>query len=328
MEFINVTVLITTYNCGEYIKQAIKSVLNQTYQDFELLIIDDGSNDNTEIIIKNFQDERIKYVKIDHIGRSKALNYGLREAKYDWVALMDADDLWGTNKICEQIKLISTDKDLIFSNSVYFKKNKLRYIITNPKSKEEVIEKLALHGHFSGSNVLFNKNRILEVGGYSEELNNCEDYELWLRIMNDFNFKFIDKAFVFNRIRINSLSRSNLKSRNKIIIAIQKKYFNYSNSHVFNFSNTKKLKLNGWRNYFYGDRSNVRKEWRKINIAEWDLKMYLALFLSYLSGNIIELINENRIRLTFKTLLFSITKNGREISKEFRCILNKNCTIL
>ena len=100
------------------------------------------------------------------------------------------------------------------------------------------------------------------------------------------------------------------------------------NNFLGSISSTKKLKINGWRDYFYGDRSNVRKEWRKINIREWDLKMYLAFLLSYLSDNIIEHINENRIRLTFKTLLFSITKNGREISKEFRCIFNENCTIL
>ncbi|MHB8580993.1 MAG: glycosyltransferase family 2 protein [Ignavibacteriaceae bacterium] len=328
MDDVNVTVLMTTYNGGEFIIQAIKSVLNQTYKGFELLVIDDGSNDNTEIIIKNFQDERIKYIRIDHVGRSRALNYGLREAKYDWVALMDADDLWGTNKICEQIKLISTDNDLIFSNSVYFKKNKLSYIITNPRSKEEVIEKLALHGHFSGSNVLFNKNRIIEIGGYNEELNNCEDYELWLRIMNDFNFKFIDKIFVFNRIRINSLSRSNLNSRNKIIFTIQENYFNFSNSHLLNFSNTKKLKINGWRDYFYGDRSNVRKEWKKVNMKDWDLKMFLAFLLSYLPSNIFDIIKEKRIRITFKTRLNSITKNGRILSQEFRCILNKNCTFL
>lgn len=328
MNINNITILMTTYNCAEYIGMAIYSILNQTFPNYELLIIDDGSLDNTERIIQNIYDKRIRYIKQKHYGRSKALNYGLREAKYDWVALMDADDLWDQNKIFEQIKLISTDKDLIFSNSIYFKKNKLLYMITNPKTKEEVIEKLALHGHFSGSNVLYNKNRIIEVGGYSEEIDNCEDYELWLRIMNDFNYKFINKGFVFNRIRINSLSRTNLKSRNKIIISIQNKYCNYSNPHLSNFSSAKKLKLNGWRDYFYGDRSNVRKEWGKINITDWDLKMYLTFLISYLPDNIIELINENRIRLTFKTLLLSITKNGRKISKEFRSIRKKNSTII
>jgi len=73
---INITVLMTTYNCAPYIGKAVKSILNQTYPNFELLIIDDGSIDNTSEILSVFNDDRINYHTIEHLGRSKALNYG------------------------------------------------------------------------------------------------------------------------------------------------------------------------------------------------------------------------------------------------------------
>src|ERR1035438_10678665 len=89
---IPVTVLMTVYNCRQYILTSVNSILRQTYVNFELLIIDDGSEDNSEEIIKSLNSEKIKYIKLKHLGRSAALNYGLKEAKYDWVALMDSDD--------------------------------------------------------------------------------------------------------------------------------------------------------------------------------------------------------------------------------------------
>lgn len=76
-----------------FYKKAITSILNQTYKDFEFLIIDDGSTDNTESIVKSFNDNRINYQRIEHIGIGAASNYGLKQAKYDWIARMDADDI-------------------------------------------------------------------------------------------------------------------------------------------------------------------------------------------------------------------------------------------
>ena len=84
---------MTTYNCAPYINQAIKSILNQSYEDFEFLIIDDGSTDDTEKIINQFKDPRIRFIKREHFGRSAALNYGLKNASFDIIALMDADDI-------------------------------------------------------------------------------------------------------------------------------------------------------------------------------------------------------------------------------------------
>src|ERR1035437_4628881 len=90
---IPITVLLATYNCGGYIQTSINSILKQSYGNFELLIIDDGSEDNSEEIIRSLNSEKIRYIRLKHAGRSAALNCGLKEAKFEWVALMDADDI-------------------------------------------------------------------------------------------------------------------------------------------------------------------------------------------------------------------------------------------
>lgn len=88
-----ITVLLPVYNGGKYIRTAIHSILTQTYKNFELYIVDDGSTDNTKEVIGEFTDQRIRYEYIEHAGLSSAINYGLKNASCDIVARMDADDI-------------------------------------------------------------------------------------------------------------------------------------------------------------------------------------------------------------------------------------------
>ncbi|MBK7981678.1 MAG: glycosyltransferase family 2 protein [Ignavibacteriae bacterium] len=94
-----ISVLLPVYNGEKYLSQSIKSILNQTFRDFEFIIVDDGSIDNTEKIVSSFHDTRIKYIKKDHTGLADTLNYGLKLANYDWVARMDADDISLPNRL-------------------------------------------------------------------------------------------------------------------------------------------------------------------------------------------------------------------------------------
>jgi len=103
---ISVTVLMTVYNSSQYILPAVNSILSQSYVNFEFLIIDDGSEDNIEEIVRSLNSEKIKYIKLKHLGRSAALNYGLKEAKHDWVALMDSDDIAVPERLEKEVKLI------------------------------------------------------------------------------------------------------------------------------------------------------------------------------------------------------------------------------
>jgi|ERR1035437_5357410 glycosyltransferase involved in cell wall biosynthesis len=205
---IPVTVLMTAYNCSGYIQTSINSILKQSYGNFELLIIDDGSEDNSEAIIRSLNSEKIRYVRLKHIGRSAALNYGLKEAKFDWVALMDADDIAVPARLEKEVRLINkSSKDIIFSDSVFFKNKKIQFLNMINTEKEDLKRKIELRGHICNSSVLYNRNFIMENGGYNENLDYFVDYELWVRLLNIGNFVHLNELLIFMRIRDNSLSK-------------------------------------------------------------------------------------------------------------------------
>lgn len=219
-----ITVLITTYNCADYIKSAVESILNQTYKNFELLIIDDGSDDNTENIIRGFTDSRIRYLKTEHIGRSRALNLGLKKAQNDLVALMDSDDIALPDRLERTLSYkIPEYNDVVFSDAVYFQKKKTVYL-NSVRKGESLREKILLHGHICNSSVLYNKNFILENGGYDESLSMFEDFELWLKLKNKCNFIRIPEILMIARIREKSSSRHDESKARELTKEFHKKY--------------------------------------------------------------------------------------------------------
>src|SRR6476659_7001862 len=115
-----VSVIMPAFNAGKYISDAIQSVIQQTYNNWELIVIDDGSTDTTAAIIKEFiaSDDRIKYLYQENGGPGKARNKGLKEAKGIYVAFLDADDLWLPEKLREQLKTMFYHKtDLVYSDA-------------------------------------------------------------------------------------------------------------------------------------------------------------------------------------------------------------------
>ena len=116
-----VSVIMPSYNTGRYIKESIESVINQTYTDWELIIVDDCSTDNTDEVVAEFSDERIKYLKNDkNSGAAISRNYAMREAKGKWIAFLDSDDIWVPEKLEKQLKFMN-DNGIFFSYTNYEK---------------------------------------------------------------------------------------------------------------------------------------------------------------------------------------------------------------
>lgn len=152
------------------------------------------------------------YQRIEHIGIGAASNYGLKQAKYDWIARMDADDISSPNRLEIQSKFICNDSVRIISSWCgYFLNNKLKYIINTPVDDHIIKEKLKLHSVISHQSSLFNKKFILnELGGYSENLEAFIDYDLWLRAVNKVKFIVVPEVLIYARIRNDSVSNSKL----------------------------------------------------------------------------------------------------------------------
>jgi glycosyltransferase involved in cell wall biosynthesis len=268
LDDIPVTILMTAFNCGWYIRTSICSILKQSYRNFELLIIDDGSEDNSEVIIRSFNSEKIRYIRLKHVGRSAALNYGLKAAKYDWVALMDADDIAVPERLEKEVKLIKrSSKDIIFSDSVFFKNKKIQFLNMINTEKEDLKRKIELRGHICNSSVLYNRHFVLESGGYNENLDHSEDHELWIRLLDKGNFVHLNEFLIYLRIRDNSLSRKAAEGP-------------FSKIYIFSGINKpmieKKLGIiNGIREYLF--RKKVKLKVKYFCWKIWNFKLYYDL---------------------------------------------------
>ena len=128
------SVVMPTYNCGEYIHFAVSSILKQSFKRFEFIIVDDGSTDNTEEIANSFKDSRIRYFKLEHKGFVDSANFGISEASSDWIASMDADDIALPERFEKQVDYLNKNPELSFTSCWYavFSGNKNSYIVRTP----------------------------------------------------------------------------------------------------------------------------------------------------------------------------------------------------
>lgn len=200
-----VSIVLPTYNRAYILGRAVESVLNQTYPYFELILVDDGSTDSTQELIENYQDERICYYKLDENGgQSRARNFGIEHARYEYIAFEDSDDIWHPNKLEVQMQLMKHA-----SESVGFCYHKIRYemeelgtvilpsenIDTDRKSGS--IYKQLLYGNLvSCPSVLARKKCLMDVGGFDTSMKSLEDYDLVLKMAKTYQALFVDEVLL------------------------------------------------------------------------------------------------------------------------------------
>ena len=307
-----VTVLMPVFNGAEYVKYAMKSILNQTFRDFEFLIIDDGSTDGTAEIVSTFKDTRINYQLIKHGGLGNALNYGLHIAAYDWVARMDADDLSHPLRLEKQIHILNNfDCDVISCKYAMFTNKKLLYTVAVAEKHEDIKRRLALHSEISHPGVLYNRKIILEAGGYSPGV--FEDYELWLRVKDRVKFYITPDVLCFVNYRSNSYSRKNQHRNNIEIYNIQAPYYDSDISAEFMLRSKDIDLVRGWREFFYGDRNKARIYWNKTIFKSLNLRLITGYLLTFLGDQLLSLIKENRIRFRVQYLFNYYSTINREL---------------
>lgn len=184
-----VSIIMPAYNTGEYIKKSINSVIDQTYKNWELLVIDDCSTDNTEEVIKSFNDERIIYLKNkENSGIAVSRNNGIKEAKGRWIAFLDSDDSWKENKLEKQIRFMinngyeftSTAYELIDENGI-----KLNKLIIPPK-KIGYTKFVLLSCPIGNLTAIYDTKRIGKI--YVPIIKKRNDFALWLQVLKETGF--------------------------------------------------------------------------------------------------------------------------------------------
>ena len=212
---VKVSVIIPTYNRANLVEKAIKSVLNQTYQDFEIIVVDDASTDNTEEVIKNFSNKRIKYIKCKkNKGDSFARNTGIKIAKGEYIAFLDSDDEWLREKLEKQIKVLDNkppEVGAVYSDVLYIDKNgkNLNRKLSNPGKEGYIYEEL-FGGNCVGtpSTLLIRKECFNRVGLFDVLIGTFSDWDMWIRIAKYYRFTFIKVPLVKYRIHFNRMSEN------------------------------------------------------------------------------------------------------------------------
>jgi len=317
----SVTVLMTTYNCAHYINLAIKSILIQTHKDFEFLIIDDGSIDETSVFVNQFKDKRIRYIKRNHFGRSASLNFGLENASNKIVALMDADDISHPKRLETQIKHLRSElNNVVLTNGAYFKEKRILYCTNIATDTQDFKKKLLLHGPYYHPTMMFHKEHILNNGGYNTKLFANEDHELWLKLRDISNFSVINPILYYYRFRVDSLSNTASRLEPSITYNIQEFYFKDLEKYFEIKSKSEINVLDGWREYFCGSLNKMRYKWSSVDINYWDYRMVVAYLISFLPKKIFNFIKMNKIRLRIEYFFKKIV-DFNKIQREFYTLL-------
>jgi glycosyltransferase involved in cell wall biosynthesis len=226
-----VSIIITTHNREKLLPRAINSVLAQTYDNLEIIIIDDASIDNTEKIIKKYIDKnpKIKYIKHKKsMGANVARNVGIKLASGLFIAGLDDDDAFHPKRIELLVKNYSDDYSLVTSNDIMV--NNSGYKKTTTKPKTITLEKM-LNANIIGNQVLIKRERLLALDGFDEALTASQDYDMWLRVVEKYG-----KALVVQKglqyIYISSTTRRISSIGNKKFSG----YFNFYKKHKKLFS--------------------------------------------------------------------------------------------
>ncbi len=192
-----ISVIIPTYNRAYCLERCIDSVLKQTFKDIEIIVVDDGSTDNTQELLKQYsrKDDRLFYAHQENTGVSKARNVGMAMSKTNTIALLDSDDEWLPKKLELHYEFHIRNKWKISQTQEIWNRNGKR--VNPPKhlqKQEGDIFEISLHNcMISPSAVLFEKKLILDLKGFREDLPACEDFDLWLKITKDYPVGLLKK---------------------------------------------------------------------------------------------------------------------------------------
>jgi glycosyltransferase involved in cell wall biosynthesis len=223
-----ISVIIPVYNGEKTIQATIESVLNQTIANFELLIINDGSQDKTLEVVERIQDSRIKIFSYPNAGQSTSRNRGIKLAACEYVSFIDADDLWTPNKLESQLKALKENPQAAVAYSWtdwIDESGKLLGKGSYNTEQGEVFAQLLLNDFVAnGSNVLIRRDALNEVGNFDPTVTPAEDWDLWLRLASRYQFVAVQSPEVLYRISPNSASFNVWKMEASSLRVIEKAY--------------------------------------------------------------------------------------------------------
>jgi len=228
-----VSIITPTYNREEYLVFAIESVLSQSFKDFEMLIIDDGSTDNTKDLVKRYRyDQRIHYFYQQNKGQSVARNTGLKQARGEYICFLDSDDLFKPDKLTRQIAFLKSNPEISITHSdeeLIDEKGHVFSMYNMKRHSGILYEKLLIDNFVSIGTVMVRRECFDELGMFDESIKVADDYELWLRFATKYKFHYEAEYLAQYRMMKDQLSTdktARFNSNKKIIEAFFLRYPN------------------------------------------------------------------------------------------------------
>ena len=212
-----VSVIITNYNYAQYVAQAINSVLNQTYSNIEVIVVNNGSTDNSLEILQAYGNQ-IHLVDQQNAGQSGARNSGLRQATGDIIGFLDADDIWEPSKIEKQLQLISKDSELIYCGISILDDNSQEDFSTQlPQFRGSCVSAFLNHPGVSivlsgESTAIFTRKLLERVGDFDLSLNSAAGWDFFRRCSKYTNFDFVPEALTKYRLHASNMSRDSSRT--------------------------------------------------------------------------------------------------------------------
>ncbi len=228
-----VTVLLPVYNGQEYIIEAADSILQQDYRNFELLLINDGSKDDTDRLIRQklLDDPRVRYVSRENKGLVATLNEGIAMAKGEYIARMDADDIAHTTRLSKQVKFLRQNPDVALVGSAYNVVNQKGELTgkRRPPCRHSLIKPMFMFGSpMAHPSVMLNKKLALADLYYDSRYIHAEDYELWLRLSLKYKLANISDICLDYRVLPQSISRRYTNEQQQSVVKAQLEHLYYS----------------------------------------------------------------------------------------------------
>lgn len=322
-----ISIIMPTYNCAPFITDAIKSILLQSFDKYELIIIDDGSIDDTKKIVNRIKDGRIKYFEKEHSGLGDSIDYGIKKASFDLIARMDADDIAHPDRLLRQFNFLSlhTEIDILSNWYAAFKEDKIRYIVKRSVNHSDIVKHLSLYSDICHPSLLI-KKRALPVAG-SFKVNNLfdpfGDYVVWLRNKSKLKYHNLPEVLHFYRERSDSLSNETLANRRDIIYDIQQPYYEKNLFDEFGLATKEELIARGWREFLYGDIDKSFFYWRQLKIDVFKYPSIMAAtVLRFFPNKILKSLYGRRIPNRLMYLINYFFSLERETIKNFRKTIN------
>ena len=207
-----VSVVMSVFNAEEFVGKAIESILNQTFNDFEFIIVNDGSVDGTPDILEKYgkNDKRIKIITHENKGLTKCLNIGINNSSGKYIARQDADDFSYPERIENQVNAFKKDSSLILLGTRAIINIK-GFMYESPLYTDtEITNKITKYNIFVHSSVMFRRSEFMKIGMYNELYKTAQDYEAWMRLSGYGKLSILDRVLVERTVRKNSISNKKM----------------------------------------------------------------------------------------------------------------------